>query len=207
LRDLQRYFRYYHGVIFLNDSRGRSHLAILLGYLHLCGKQLALQIDLLAPWLKQDEADYLIQIALNTARLHKADELGAMIGLNYAVRQDLAITTIGAIDCSAEERERLRCDRRNANKRSRRALHRANDQPKRLKPRQTAVLEAIGDGELSVAEIVKKVAKRKEFRTIAVAQRVHETVNQLQGLGLVLVRKQDSTRAPIRLVRQLRHQQ
>jgi hypothetical protein len=86
----------------------------------LTGKKPARQIELLAPWLTNDEADHLVRLAEGQARLHDKDELARMIGLVYGVRQALAITTIGAIDCSAEQRERLRCDRRNAQKRAKR---------------------------------------------------------------------------------------
>ena len=74
-----------------------------------------------APWHGEDRTVALIRAVTSTPLKWRADVLARRLGLDYATRMRLRITTIGAIDCGKVKRAALRRKRNNAAKRASRA--------------------------------------------------------------------------------------
>lgn len=72
------------------------------------------------PWMPAPEREMVIRNAGSRAKLPKADTLARRLGLTFADRQRLNITTIGAIDADAEARKWLRRERDRQRKAARR---------------------------------------------------------------------------------------
>jgi hypothetical protein len=70
--------------------------------------------------LTEAEAEAIIEEARTTHRHMTADRLARWLGLTYEVRELVGITTIGSIDVSKSEREKLRRERKRAAKERRR---------------------------------------------------------------------------------------
>lgn len=88
------------------------------------------KINVLAPWLDEDEVDEMVELAVLSVTQYTADSVALAVGLDYATRTALKIRTIGAIDFPLEQREarrRLLSRQRQAN---RRAKKRAASRPK-----------------------------------------------------------------------------
>jgi hypothetical protein len=202
-RELQRLLRHRYGVVMPDTFEARRDLEILIGYAALTGKKPQHQVELLAPWLDQDEADHL---AAQRAVLHDADDLAERLDLRYCDRQRLAIRTIGAIDCDKAERERLRRQRQNERKRQKRAAPNQKSSamidrpPMRLTPRQLIVLKMIGSAEIAAPALVGRLARCKVFRGASMRQRVHEALDHLVAAGLVANRYAPGRTRPIRHV-------
>lgn len=78
------------------------------------------------PWISTQDREYMITEANHCPIKWSADKLAWKIGLTDAKRTELRITTIGAIDCTKEQRAQRR-KRRNAERnKARRAAQRAN---------------------------------------------------------------------------------
>jgi hypothetical protein len=60
------------------------------------------------PGISESEAEEMIASAKTTPKRTKADELAVYLGLKYAVRQQLGISTIGSIDVGPQARRELR---------------------------------------------------------------------------------------------------
>ena len=65
-------------------------------------------LDARAPWLTGAERRAFIAKVFRRPITYRADTLAAKLGLTYARRQRLGITTIGAIDMPKEAREEMR---------------------------------------------------------------------------------------------------
>jgi hypothetical protein len=190
-RELQRLLRARYGVVMPDTIEARRDLDLLINYAKLTNKKVQHQVELLAPWLDQDEADYLA--AHQRPVLHKADDLAHKLDLRYCDRQALAIHTIGAVDVDKAERDRLRRERCNEVKRQKRAA--ANqEEPMQtetaqvdLKPKERKVLARIDGAEIAVPELIKRVASLKEFSKLAEPpqRQVHRVLDHLVDLGLV----------------------
>lgn len=74
-----------------------------------------------APWYGGDRTTTLINAVLRKPMKWTADKLAQRIGLDYATRTRLAITTIGAVDFAKAQRVKRRRKLNNARKRMRRA--------------------------------------------------------------------------------------
>jgi hypothetical protein len=111
-RELERIFRDRYGPVLPDDDAGRGDAEIMLQ--HIARKQAGDRqwlmedyLDQSAPWLKGKERAALIRRVFRKPLSYRADTLAAMIGLTFARRRRLGITTIGAIDMSLEQREKL----------------------------------------------------------------------------------------------------
>lgn len=60
------------------------------------------------PWMSAAEARELAEEVIARPREWKADDLAAELGVTMALRDALHLRTIGAIDCNARQRKRLR---------------------------------------------------------------------------------------------------
>lgn len=87
-------------------------------------------IDLLAPWLDDDEVDEIVDLAELSMTRYTADSIGVAVDLDSATRTQLKIRTIGAIDCPAEDRLEIRRRKHRAREAKRRAKKRAAAAPR-----------------------------------------------------------------------------
>jgi hypothetical protein len=194
-RELLRLLRRRYGTVMPDTLEARRDLEILINYALLTGKKPRHIVEIWAPWLDQDEADHLA--AHQRPILHRADDLARKLDLRYCDRQALAITTIGAIDVDQAERDRRRCQRRNEAKRQKRAAKpecstmetNTAVAPARTAPltaRQRKVLAKIDGAEINVPELIRSVARLKEFQKLASPrQEVHRVLDHLVAVGLV----------------------
>lgn len=198
MAELQRLLRYRYGIILPDTAEARRDLEILVGYAILTGKKPQHQLEILAPWCDEVEAD---QMTAQRPVLHKADDLAQKLDLRYCDRQALAITTIGSVDVDQGERERLRLERRNAAKRRSRAAANRETRTMMTEPkpkddlsrRQLAVLEKVDGAAIAAPELVEQVRRHKAFRGVAAASLrivVHRTIDQLVAVGQLAVRNE-----------------
>lgn len=111
-RELEQLFRDCCGPVLPNDDAGREDIEILLH--HIAHKQAGDRkwlmedaMDRLTPWLVGRERAALIRKVFRKPITYRADTLAELLGLTYARRQRLGITTIGAIDMPLKERKKL----------------------------------------------------------------------------------------------------
>lgn len=144
LCDLELVLLFNHGGNALsNDDAGEDDLKIAIHHLLGLGKpvkQVRAWARDWAPWCCRQRLDGLIEQAAADPRRWTADELAAALGLTYAIRTGLGITTIGAIDCDKAEREaiqnRVDVDRKRAKRRARGAVPREQYEANSLSRRQ-----------------------------------------------------------------------
>ncbi|WP_316174728.1 MULTISPECIES: hypothetical protein [unclassified Bradyrhizobium] len=111
--ELDRFLADRYGLILPDDDAGRADAMIYLSHLtHREGidRQRAMHawLDEHAPWLVDDERSGAIAKAFRLMTKYKPDTLADLLGLTYARRQRLKITTIGAIDMDKAKRAELR---------------------------------------------------------------------------------------------------
>jgi hypothetical protein len=204
LRQLQKVFRFQYGPTLPDDDAGRDSAAILVNYAAMCPRlDPRDQLDVWAPWMTGTEREDMLASSQRSRPVwHIADDLAKRIGLTYQHRQMLNITCIGACDVDQDERERLRCDRRNAGKRASREQTEKEDGPM-LTTKQRKVLGCIDGNERPVPELVKQLNRVKEFRRLASPrQEVHRILDHLVSEGLAVERYELGPRGtPIRYVR------
>jgi hypothetical protein len=82
-----------------------------------------------APWIKGIDRERLVSEVTQCPLKWSADKLAWKIRLTDAKRTELKITTIGAIDCNADQRKARDKARRAERERNRRAAIRANRVP------------------------------------------------------------------------------
>jgi hypothetical protein len=114
-KELRRLLLHRYGTQLPDDDAGRDDLYIMLRHLaHLPrgGRRMENFCDLWAPWLPQQERELVIR---KTARTRPprftADRLAEMLNVTIAERDQLGVTTIGAVDCLKAEREERRRDK------------------------------------------------------------------------------------------------
>jgi len=112
-REVQRYIIDRYGPVLPDDDAARDDIMIMLH--HIAHKQAADRqwlmndwLDQRAPWLIGEERAAFIRKVFRHPIRYSADTLAEKLGLTFARRQRLAITTIGATDMSKKEREELR---------------------------------------------------------------------------------------------------
>ncbi|WP_426418460.1 hypothetical protein [Bradyrhizobium genosp. A] len=110
--DLEKYLRDRYGPVLPDDDAGRADAEIMLN--HIFYRQAVDRpwlmndwLDRCAPWLIGEERETLIAKVFRKPRKYTADRLAKELGLTYARRQRLGITTIGSIDVDAEQRKEL----------------------------------------------------------------------------------------------------
>jgi hypothetical protein len=200
LRQLQTVFADRYGLAqWPDDDAARDDVEILVNYLVMNRKEPRHQLWLIAPWLSEKEVDRLVSSAERFLIYWTQTELGQKIGLTYEVRKRCKAWNIDPIDCTLAECRRR--SREEANQKRRRRPPSAPEVPKPPNSREQTVLTAMGDGEVAMAELVRRVAKKKGFRKLAEPRReVHKIVDRLKQQGIVADRLEPSRRADVRIV-------
>jgi hypothetical protein len=201
LKQLQALFVDCYGLTaWPDDDAARDDIEMLVNYLVINRKDPRHQLSLVAPWLPPTEVERLVQSAERFPIYWTQAKLGQKIGLTYAMRKRCKAWNIDPIDCTLAE-----CRRRSREEANQKRRRRPPSAPEVTKPRPTnreqMVLTAMGDGEVTMAELVRRVAKKKGFRKLAEPRReVHKIVDRLKVRGLVDDRHEPSSRAPVRIV-------
>jgi len=106
-----------HGGMVPDDDAGRDDLEVLLSYVaeinrmtDPIGRATREAMDW-APWMSKEEATQMAEHALRNPIRLSADDLAERLGVTYAMRSDLKLTTIGSTDVSKAERAELRRQR------------------------------------------------------------------------------------------------
>jgi hypothetical protein len=124
MRELERIFSSRYGPILPDDDAGREDLMIAAHHIaHLGGdaeSHIASWARLWAPWMTDDELEAITADVMTGPRKFRADTLGRRLRLSQGEREDLAITTIGAVHFNAAQRKAARKHRRWTNERARR---------------------------------------------------------------------------------------
>lgn len=108
----------YGGKQLPNDDAGRADLFIVAQHIYGLGGDVVRHVKdfaaMWASWLSPAEARTLIEEVIARPRKWKADSLAKEMGVTKEQRDRLlgGLTTIGAIDCTAKQRKRLRRKRR-----------------------------------------------------------------------------------------------
>ncbi len=127
IAELNRLFSARWGDHLPDDDAGRADAVLMLHHLARLARdtehRMRSWLAARAPWLSEDEAAELITGVLKRPLKFRADTLAARLGLTDAERAALRITTIGAIDVTAEQRKERRRERSRARKE---AIRRAN---------------------------------------------------------------------------------
>jgi hypothetical protein len=113
-----------------------------------------------APWMSPEECDRLTAKVIRSPRMYRADTLGRKIGLTWAKRVELGITTIRAIDQTPE----LVREHKAARNRARVAKYRARKR-----------VEARPKPKLTEAERKERRRERDRLRQAAARERRRET--------------------------------
>src|SRR5262245_50159967 len=112
-KQLDQYFTDRYGPVLPDDDAGRDDVMIMLhhiAFLQAADRQWRMEdwIDRRAPWLiGKERAEFIAKVFRKPIK-YGADTLAQRIGLTYARRQRLGITTIGAIDVDAEARKEIK---------------------------------------------------------------------------------------------------
>lgn len=124
MRDICKILRRTYGHVLPDDDAGRDDLYVAINHLACLPhpqKRIDNFIEIWAPWLSVGESKQITASAIISPEYWTADELAWRMGLTAAVRAELGITTIGAIDENRSARlkrrqtsakERLRTYRR-----------------------------------------------------------------------------------------------
>jgi hypothetical protein len=124
IRELERLFFDRYGAMLPNDDAGLDDIFVMANHLaHLDEphQRITVWLRRWAPWHGEDKTVALIRSVTPKPLKWRADVLARQLGLDYATRMRLRITTIGAIDCGKAKRAALRRKRNNAAKRASRA--------------------------------------------------------------------------------------
>jgi hypothetical protein len=124
IRELECIFADRYGAVLPNDDAGHDDIFVManhLAHLDAPDRRIVTWLRRWAPWHGDDQTDELIEMVVPRPMKWRADALAQRIGLDYATRTRLGITTIGAIDCGKAKRAALRKKRAAARERARRA--------------------------------------------------------------------------------------
>lgn len=115
----------YGGAPLPDDDDGRDSIKLVFQVLSTTGNAAGRMVDVArtwAPWLPPDELEALVADVVARPRRFKADTIAARLGITAAIREQLALRTIGAIDKPAEQRAAERREQqRQAKEQKRRA--------------------------------------------------------------------------------------
>jgi hypothetical protein len=116
--ELQRIFLDHWGLRLPDDDAGRGDLRLMADHLlQVSSRLFLLWAGVWAPWASEAE---LLDMIMAGGREWQADELGQELGLDDETRTRLKIRTIGAVDCTKEQRVQRRKDKDAAAARARR---------------------------------------------------------------------------------------
>jgi hypothetical protein len=125
IRELELFFADRYGAVLPNDDAGIDDIFVIanhLAHLDAPDQRIAAWVHQRAPWYGDDRTAALIRNVTLKPLKWRADKLAQRLGLDYATRTRLGITTIGATDCGKTKRAALRKKRNNAAKRASRAI-------------------------------------------------------------------------------------
>ena len=101
----------YNGLLLTDDDAGHDDLRIVIDHLIAMRKNplpfIRNWVQDWAPWCDAVRLDRMIADAIDKPRKWTADRLAKALGLDYAVRTGLDITTIGSIDRDKSQREEI----------------------------------------------------------------------------------------------------
>jgi hypothetical protein len=124
IRELERVFvDRYGGAVLPDDDSGRDDIFVManhLAHLDTPDRRILAWVRRWAPWHGDDKTADLIEAVLRKPLKWTADALAKRLGVDYATRSRLRLTTVGAIDCGKAKRARLRRKRNNETKQARR---------------------------------------------------------------------------------------
>jgi hypothetical protein len=150
VRDLELVFADRYGAALPDDDAGRDDLLVMAHHLarYASGssfERIHAWAASWAPWCDADELDPLCDRVLAKSIRWRADTLGQRLGLTDADRTRLGITTIGAVDCTAEERAVRRREGKRLDREARRRAAGINPRPAKVETLQhRAPWRAIG---------------------------------------------------------------
>jgi hypothetical protein len=124
IRELERLFFDRYGAMLPNDDAGLDDIFVMANHLAQLAEpdqRITAWLRRWAPWHGEGSTVALIRSVTPKPLKWRADVLARQLGLDYATRMRLRITTIGAIDCGKAKRAALRRKRNNAAKRASRA--------------------------------------------------------------------------------------
>lgn len=124
LNDLARLYRARYGITLPDDDAGRDDIAVAVNHLASLAhprQRILKWLEVWAPWMTLKECETITAKAIMHQQHWTADQLAWRLRLTMADRTALAITTIGAIDCSRSERRKLRKLKAKLRERARRA--------------------------------------------------------------------------------------
>ena len=136
----------YRGSLLPDDDDGRDSIQIMVNHLAMLADPSLRIADWLrrcAPWFSESEAEPLIEAAIKRPRRWKADTLAKRLNLTDAERSRLKIKTVGAVDCTKEQRAKRRCEKDRLDKEAKRRAAGAKPQSKsinRTKPWEQEVI-------------------------------------------------------------------
>jgi hypothetical protein len=109
--ELEIIFADRYGAVLPDDDAGADDALIMAHHLaHLNSPEQRIRefLQRWAPWYTKGGIEWLIAKVLRKPLKWTADKLAQRVGLDYATRTRLGITTIGAIDCKKATREKRR---------------------------------------------------------------------------------------------------
>lgn len=187
-REIERILEWHYGSILPDDDAGRDDMHVLLSVAKACGIGLEQAQGLIHKWAPVDDAKLAYTNAsLSTAYL-TADVMAHRLGVTYAERQSLRLRTIGAIDVSAAEREKIRRTKYDVKRKQDKAA-----KPKKLKPREQAILRMIGNM-IGMGHLCRKAARHRLFHLENVPLEVRRVVKRLEKSGHLGTRKETRER-------------
>jgi hypothetical protein len=114
VRDIESMFHDKYGAQLPDDDAGRDDLFVLLNHCAYYADAKPRMLTIAAswaPWLYADALEDMIADITARPLRWRADKLAQRLGLDDATRTRLGITTIGAIDVTAEQRKARRRER------------------------------------------------------------------------------------------------
>jgi hypothetical protein len=145
IRELERVFADRYGAVLPDDDSGLDDIFTMahhLAHLDAPDRRISAWVRRWAPWHGDDKTAALIEAVLRKPLKWTADRLAQRLGLDYATRTRLAITTIGAVDCKKAKRVKLRRKRDAARQKARRA--KAGAAPHAMSAARTEPWKALG---------------------------------------------------------------
>lgn len=124
LADLSRFLTDKYGETLPDDDAGRDDAFVFANMLaRTKGRDQSIRrwLAVRTPWMPEDDVDELVATAMRLQLKWTADKLAHRIGLDFATRTRLGITTIGSTDVDKEQRRILRMQKDRDRKRELRA--------------------------------------------------------------------------------------
>lgn len=186
-----------HGGMVPDDDAGRDDLEVLLSYVaevngltDPIGRATREAMDW-APWMSKEEATRLAEHALRNPIRLIADDLAERLGVTYAMRTDLGLTTIGAIDVNKADRAQRRHERK-------REGMQATRRKAGVKPRDEYLANALSTTKPWEAEgVCRKTWERRRARQRALVE-IPASPNVVLLAPRLFQRREQPVSAPVR---------